>query len=65
MKKVFLLSAFAMFLAASTVMAGDKKECAKACTKDHGNAACCKKGNAACCKKHADEKAAAPTNDKK
>ena len=74
MKKVFLLSAFAMFLAASTVMAGDKKECARACTKEHGgaacckkkDAACCKKKDAACCKKHEEEKAApAPTNEKK
>ncbi len=66
MKKVFLLSAFAMFLAASTVMAGDKKECARACTKEHGGAACCKKKDAACCKKHEEEKAApAPTNEKK
>jgi len=64
MKKVFLLSSFALFLAASSVMAGDKKECAKACTKANGNAACCKKKDAACCKKHAEEKPAA-TPEKK
>ena len=64
MKKVFLLSSFALFLAASSVMAGDKKECAKACTKEHGNASCCKKKNAACCKKHEGEKPAA-TPEKK
>ena len=66
MKKVFLLSSFALLMAGSSVMAGDKKECAKACTKEHGNASCCKKKDAACCKKHEGEKpTAAPAPEKK
>ena len=64
MKKVILMSTFALLLAGASAMACDKKDCKKDCSKEHATAACCKKKDAACCKKHADEKPAA-TPEKK
>jgi hypothetical protein len=70
MKKTLLLSAFALFLASSTLVATacdkeakGKHECVKggACCKKGGDAtkACCKKGGST------ETKPAAPSNEKK
>ncbi|MFM2224498.1 MAG: hypothetical protein RJA07_700 [Bacteroidota bacterium] len=70
MKKTLLLSAFALFLASSSLVANacdkDAKGAKHECTK---GGACCKKGASegkSCCKKGAtDAKPAAPSNEKK